>query len=966
MRDVITKNHFTLCRERFVPDVGGRLWELEHQGSGARLAWLEREDENMTFSISFQTIPEDSTGVFHILEHSVLCGSEKYPCKEPFVELMKGSLNTFLNAMTFSDKTMYPVSSRNRQDFLNLISVYMDAVLHPAIYHRPEIFRQEGWHYELAENGAPAVQGVVYNEMRGMSASVETVLDWELCRRLFPDTCYRHVSGGDPEHIPELTYERFLACHQRFYHPSNAFIILDGSVDLDPVLALLDSCLSPYERREPASSIALQTPVPYTGTEVPYEIGPEEDPAGRVIVSRACLLCTFSDLEELLAAQILASYLTGDSEGPLKRAVLDAGLGENAVVRVHSGIRQPFLSWEVWNTSREKLSELIGTVRTTLAGLAERGLDRRRLAACRSRLAFSLQDRDSSGFPRGLMETFSMIEAWLYGGDPAQNLCFQDALERLEAKENEGYFEDLIRRVLLDDAHGVLVCMIPSPSLGQDKQRREAQRLASIQAAWSSGEQEALLADNARLSQWQRTPDPEAAIAAIPTLKLSDLSAEPRPLPVAEERLGQVPLLRHDTGGGLVYLDLFFSASDLTVEELPVAALLCALLGRLPTAAHDSAGLQLLLKQKTGDLGFSVEVYGVNERPDLCRVLLAARCVCLKENQGDAAELMSEILTETVFQDRALLRDTLRQLRISMQRSLVGSGNQFAVSRTAACQTAAGVAGEYLSGVSYIRWLMAQGDPSDDGLDRLLNQMEAIAGRVFARERLTLSVSGNAEAPALGGLVQTIPATGGIVVPNAAYPLLPVCRQGLVIPSDVAFAVKSGSLSACGQTYSGRIPVLSKLLSLEYLWNAIRVQGGAYGAGFYGTDAGLVTFYTYRDPNPARSLDCFDHSADFLRDFLCQDRQLDKLILGAVADTDPLLGAQGRIRLAESRYFKELTQADICRIRRELLSTTRAELLELCTVLDAAAADAPVCVAGGRALLEACGNRLEEIQDLTV
>lgn len=401
MDEMIRKNHFDLLHTRPVEDVGGTLWEMEHEKTGTKLVWLERPDENMTFTICFKTIPEDSTGVFHILEHSVLCGSEKYPCKEPFVELMKSSLQTFLNAMTFPDKTLYPVSSRNHQDYLNLISVYMDAVFHPAIYHMPEIFRQEGWRYEVTDTAEPIYQGVVFNEMKGAYSSVDSVLEREMNRLLFPNTCYCHDSGGDPKHIPELTYEQFIASHRKYYHPSNALIVLDGRVDLGEILTLLDSYLSQYDRQDRDFAIPVQPALPYREVESSYEIGADEDTTARTIVSCGRLLCTYDDQETIYAAQVLANYLAGDSEAPLKRAVLSAGLGQDVRVQLHEGIQQAWLGWEVWNTDREKLPELKALVKRTLTDQADAGLDSRRLAACIDNLAFSLLDRTAAVIPAG-------------------------------------------------------------------------------------------------------------------------------------------------------------------------------------------------------------------------------------------------------------------------------------------------------------------------------------------------------------------------------------------------------------------------------------------------------------------------------------------------------------------------------------------------------------------------------------
>lgn len=964
MDEIIRKNHFDLLRTRPVEDVGGTLWEMEHEKTGTKLVWLERPDENMTFTIGFKTIPEDSTGVFHILEHSVLCGSEKYPCKEPFVELMKSSLQTFLNAMTFPDKTLYPVSSRNRQDFQNLISVYMDAVLHPSIYHMPEIFRQEGWRYEVTEAGEPVYQGVVFNEMKGAYSAVDSVLEREMDCQLFAHTCYRHDSGGDPKHIPDLTYEQFIASHRKYYHPSNALIVLDGSVALDEILALLDSYLAQYDRQAEDFVIPVQSALPYREIEASYEIGADEDPANRTIVSRGRLLCTYDDQETLYAAYVLTNYLAGDSEAPLKRAVLSAGLGQDVRARLHDGTQQAWLGWEVWNTDREKLPELKALVKQTLTDQADAGLDPGRLAACIDNLAFALLDRDSGGYPRGLMETCNILESWLYGGDPAQNLSFRKTVDALRAKARTGYFEELLRRTFLDDDTGALIILDPDPKLGEETRRQEQERLC---AAWSAMDDEArrrIREEGEAIRLWQQTPDTAEAAASVPVLTLADVPAQPKPLAVSVERTGDTPLLCHSLDSKLTYLDLCFNASDLSLDELPLAALLSSLLGKLATEAHDSTTLQNLVKQHIGSLQFSAEAFPLDT--DRCRVEFFARSVCLPERKEQAARLLEEILTGTVFEDKALLLDTLRQIKTNSQLRLTSWGNQYGIFRVSARRTAAGAAGEQLNGVSYIRWIDRQCRAAEKEPEALLARLAGLARKLFTRERLTLSVSDDLGRPLTEAIPQAFPTTGTAPAAEGTFPLLPPCREGIVIPADVAYAVRGANLTAYGTPFSGNILALSKLLSLEYLWNAVRVQGGAYGAGFFGNTSGDVNFYTYRDPSPARSLDCFARSAEFLRSFCAGGDGLDKFILGAVADTEPPLSAKARMQLAESRYFKEIREQDICQLRRELLSTTAAELLDLNEILEQVAASENICVVGGKAQLDACGDILTTVEPVLV
>ncbi len=949
-----TKLHgFTVTRVRELPELQAKLWELTHDKTGAQLCWLDRADENKAFSIAYKTLPEDSTGVFHILEHSVLCGSDKYPVKEPFVELLKSSVQTFLNAMTYPDKTVYPVSSRNDRDFLNLMDIYLDAVLHPAIYRKSEIFRQEGWRYE-GEGEDLCYQGVVLNEMKGAFGSPNTVLENEMNRLLFPDNCYRHVSGGDPEHIVDLTYEQFLANHQKYYHPSNARISLVGSVDLDAALQKIDGFLSGFDRRDVHFDIPAQAPVSATEREVPYEVGAEEPLEQRTIVSCGALLGDFSTRERNCAASVLADYLTGDNDAPLKKAILDAGLGQDISVSVHDGIQQSWVSWDVWNTDADKLPAIRQTVRETLEKIAENGLDRQRLQACYNHFAFHMRDRDGSPYPRSLMEALELLDTWLYGGDPAQGLVVEEVLENLAAKLSTDYFADLIRELFLDESHSVTAVLTPSRTLGEEKAAREAARVAAESAAWTEERREELRRQAESLTTWQQTPDSDEALATIPMLQLSDLKDKPEPLPMTVTMRGDTTVLRHETGSNLLYLHTYFNAADLRLEELPALVVLTMVLGTMGTRRRSGEELQMLVKEKIGSLNFQPVVLPGSDA-DHCRVMVSAFMACLADQGESAVELLREILTETDFTDRKLLRDLLNQSAMGAQMSLSSNGHRYAVTRVGAYATAHGVAREYTGGAELALWLKKISTADDAALDELLATMEHIARRIFTAERLTVSCSEKVTDELLDKL--TLPA-GEKAPEEAHYAPLGVRQEGIVIPAAVGFAGKGASLKRHGKTYCGSILVLANVLNYVYLWSEIRVQGGAYGCGFVGRDDGDVGFYTYRDPQPGRSLDVMNQAAAFVRGFCADEPELTGFILSAVSMLDPLLNTENRMTMAESRYFKGASYEDVCRYYSELIHTTPADLLALCDALDDITADNAICVVAGQAQMEGCGDKL--------
>ena len=943
---------FVPVRARTIAELGGTLREYVHEKTGAQLCWLDRPDENKTFSIAFKTLPEDSTGVFHILEHSVLCGSDKYPVKEPFVELLKTSVQTFLNAITFPDKTVYPVSSRNDRDLLNLMDVYLDAVFHPAIYHKPEIFRQEGWRFE-GEGEKVCWQGVVFNEMKGAFASPERLVDMELDRLLFPDNCYRHVSGGDPAHIPELSYEQFIANHQKYYHPSNAWISLVGSVDLDACLEKIDSFLRDYEREEVCFDIPMQQPVSAQRVTVPYAIGPEEDPAHRTVVGCATLLCAYDDDLRNNTFAILEDYLTGDDDAPLKRAVLDAGLAQDFEVRLGDGVQQSTAAWLAWNTDPDKQPALEQKVREVLSRLVNEGMDRERLEACFRRFAFELRDRDSGRAPRSLSEALDMLDTWLYGGDPAKGLLVEDALTELEQALATDFPERLLRDAFLENEHTVTVTLIPSATLGAENAAKEKARVHAVTDAWTEADW-AVQAERAEtLRIFQQTPDSEAALATIPVLKIEDLAEAPSPLRMRETRLAEVPLLRHETGSKLAFLRVYFEASDLKLEELPALTVLCELLGAMGTARYDRTRLPLELMRTVGRIKMKPAIVE-GETPDSCRILLSTSLACLPERAADAAALVGEILTQTRWDDLPMLRDNLQQIALNTQMALSSAGHRFALTRLNAGLTAQGAAQDCTAGVAYARWLKQMSTADDETLRGLLAQMEALNRRIVTRERLILSANERISDPVLETLRTAFPVSGQAAPAAAVYALPGARREGVTIPAAVGFACMGSSLRLHGRKYCGSFPVLANILNYTYLWSEIRVQGGAYGCGFNCRTSGDVYFYTYRDPQPARSLGVMRAAAAYLRSFCADAPDLTGFILGSVSSMDPLRGEEETVNAGENRWFRGVTEEEIRRLYGELIHTTPADLLALAPVLEEIAAEQAICVTAGKPLLDAC------------
>ena len=951
-------NGFKVIRARRLAELDATLWEMEHVKTGAELAWLDRKDENKAFSIAFKTLPEDSTGVFHILEHSVLCGSDKYPVKEPFVELLKSSVQTFLNAFTYPDKTVYPVSSRNDRDFLNLIDVYLDAVLHPAIYHKPEIFRQEGWRYE-GEGENLCYSGVVFNEMKGAFASPQTVMYNEMQRVLFPDNSYRFVSGGDPACIPDLTYEQFIANHKKYYHPSNARISLIGSIDVDAVLNKIDSFLSAYDRQKADFTIPMQSPIDSVVEEVPFAIGEEEPAENRAIIACASVLGRFDEQERNFAGEVLSDYLAGDNDAPLKRAVLDSGIAQDFSILVEDGIQQPIFGWQAMNTDADKREALEATVRKTIENIVSDGLDHKRLSACLHSFAFRMREREGGWLPRSLNEGLSMLNTWLYGGDPADGLLVEASLKSLEEKLSGDYFGNLMKELFLDNPHTATIVLVPSKALGRERNEREAARVKAESEAWTEADRARIAKDAEALALWQQTPDSPEALAAIPMLKLSDLSDKPEPLSMTETKQDGVTVLRNTVGSELALVRASFRINELTTEELPALSILTNLLGALATKRHTRSELPLAIKNVIGRLNFTPTLFP-GTTPENCRVLLTASVACLSEQAEEAANLLSEILTETLFDDVDLVRDILQQAAVGARMSLPSNGHRYGMMRVASYCTAQGLANECIGGVSFMQWLNRMLEAGEDALKELLNTMRGILERLVTKERLTVSCSEATPDAAIDALIAAVPSEGVEPKAEACYRPSGSRQEGIVIPAQVGFAVTGTNLQLHDRVYTGSIPVLSKLLSFTYLWNEIRVKGGAYGCGFNGRDTGELFFYTYRDPQPDRSLNVIAESAAYVRSFLANVPDLTGFILSAVSTLDPLRTAEDKITASEARFFRGMTGEYIIERYRALIGTNREDLLELCDVLDEIAKDNAVCVIAGESALDACGEKIKD------
>lgn len=948
---------FSVVRSRYSSEVEGTLVELIHDRTGAQVCWLDNKAENKVFSIAFKTIPTDSTGVFHILEHSVLCGSEKYPVREPFVELIKSSMNTFLNALTFQDMTMYPVASRNDRDLLNLTSVYLDAVFAPNILRDPNIFRQEGWHIEKDENGEYIYKGVVFNEMKGAMSDVDQQMDRKMLQMLFPDTGYGHNSGGEPTDIPTLTYEQFLAAYRKHYHPSNARIWLDGDVPMDEMLSLIASYLDRFERS--SEIVTLSTQKPFACEETIYfEIGQDEDAADKGRLSIGKIVGSWKDKVRNMAIGILGDVLTGSNEAPLKQAILSSGLAQDIALSIEGSIAQSYVSIDVDNITDGKEQEVLDTIRRVGQELCQTGIDRNALESTLNRFAFHLREEEE---PQGLGRCIRAMNSWLYDGDPMFMLNVNDDIAELHAMMDRGDFNTLAEELLLNEENRAVLHAFPSFTVGEEKRIAEKEALKKITSVWTP---EQVLANNeaiASLELWQKIPDSPEALATLPILKISDADQEPVWTETTVLQEDSVRILYHRIPcHGVVHLSLYFNLSDASLEDLTRLGMVDALLGRMPTANHDVLSLEQDIKKYTGRMDFSVSSRCKAGNADVCTMQLCVHMSALSENLPQALSLLAEILTTTRFDIKDKVNEIVMQCEMAARQRSVAAGHRIAMTDALSHFSADYAAKEALDGATYIRWLHKFAAEFDAEYPAFVTLLQRTLSRTVCKSRLTVGLTAQEEQD-LHPLLNAIPV--GEAAPEAAsYSINSPYRRGYRIPAQIGFASRGFRLDRCGQEFSGSVWLTSNIISLSYLWSQVRVQGGAYGTGLQIDRNGNVFTYSYRDPTPARTLNVDAGFSAFLKEFAAGAEGLDKFIISALNDVNPLLSPRDKGHLADMRWLNGYTREDAEKLRLEILHTTMDDVLSCGEWLDRFAKEGSVCVVAHTAALEACTDL--EIIDL--
>ena len=949
-----TLHGFTVTRVRESAELGGRIVEMTYDKTGTELVWIDNGAENKLFSIAFKTLPEDSTGVFHILEHSVLCGSKKYPVREPFVELLKSSMNTFLNAMTFPDKTMYPVSSRNARDFLNLTEVYLDAVFAPDILRNPNIFCQEGWHIEQDADGTLSYKGVVFNEMKGALSSADELAAEKLMSMLFPDTAYGFNSGGDPAVIPTLTYERFKETYHRFYHPSNARIYLDGAVPAEETFTLLEEYLSQYDRSETLPVLNMQAPVSATDT-LYYDLPADESPENRSNLTIGRIIGDWRDRTKMLAVSVMLDAFAVSNETPLKRAVLSAGLAQEMDVYVETSIAQAYLQIHLKNVTDGRADEILPLLRKTAAELIAQGLDKTALEASANRIEFRLMEPAE---PQALERCINCMNSWLHGGDPLMYLVYEEAFAEIRKMIADGAFDALMREVFLEEDGTAVLYSLPSHTRGEELRQEEAERLAAIRSAWTDADIAENTALNERLSAWQQTPDSPEQLAKLPQLPLSEVSDQPSWTETVLQEADGVKLLFHPAPcRGIVHITLMFALTDFSLEELTLLSHAGSLFGKLKTAHYSALELQRELKSKLGRLETSVDILAKKKQNETCTPTFAVRCSVLRDKLPEAFGLIREVLLTTDFSEKEKIREIVTQTNEQFRQLGIMAGHALGVCCVMARYSARNAVRAATSGYPVIKSTQALVDQFDaqfDAFSALLKRMQAS----FGRKRLAFA-SVTAQEPAdITPLLAELP-EGESVPADCHYEAEMPERSGYQIPAQIGFAVQGWMTVQKGIEYDAGRRVAAKIISLSYLWNMVRVQGGAYGTGMnVMPDSSLLTF-SFRDPSPARSLTVNSGISDFIRQFCESGEPIDKFIISTISDEEPLRAPREEGLLADALWFAGKTKEELVQERRQMLSVTRESLLESCAVWDDFAENGAVCVV-------ASGNLLADCEGLTI
>ena len=952
---------YELIKKEGLSDILSTGYLFRHIKSGARVAVISNDDDNKVFSIGFRTPPGDSTGVAHITEHSVLCGSRKYPLKDPFVELCKGSLNTFLNAMTYPDKTVYPVASCNDKDFANLMSVYMDAVFYPDTYDKKEIFEQEGWHYEMEDIDSPiTINGVVYNEMRGVFSSPEQQLARMIQNSLFPDNTYGNESGGDPDNIPELSYEDFLAFHKRYYHPSNSYIYLYGDMDIEEKLLWMDRYyLRFFDKEDVDSGIALQDS--FDGIRYVDGVYSAQNEDDKAYFSYNCVIDTSLNIELQMAMQTLLYSLVIVQGSPVRQALLDAGIAEDVGAMLDTDICQPVLTIYANEADVNRKDDFVRIIRETLERVCREGVDKKSLLASLTRSEFKYREADFGRYPKGLMFGLQAMETWLYDDNmPFDMLCLNDVYKSVKELVSTDYYENLIKEYILDNRHASVVCIYPEIGLSTKKDEALAAKLSEYRASLDEGQLKAIVDGTKKLRVFQETPDSPEALKSVPLLNRQDIDPGIKKIYLDKKEISGVTVLHHNMfTNGIAYICLAFDVTEYE-EYAPYIMLLSLMLGSVDTVNYSYMELSNEINLATGGMSTDVNVIPAKNDTDSYKIIYELSARVLYTSMGRLFEIVEEIIKGSLFNDKKRLKEILLEMRADLKGSLEAAGNATALERGLSYISKAQFCKNQLNGVLFYRFLSAVCDKYDDYADELIRILEALLYKVFRKDNLTVSITADDEgynifADKSYDLFGTLYPVNEDAIPALLpvyKPVMGVWNEGYKTPGKVQYVARTGNFIKKGYGYSGRLKVLKTILSYGYLWENIRIKGGAYGAMCGFTRTGNAYLVSYRDPNLADTNRVYEALPGYLESFDTDEREMTKYIIGTMSEVDAPLTPRSKGRTAYNMYMSGVDRFDLQKERDEILSMTAEDVRACADIIRAVLDCGCICVVGSKAAIE--------------
>ena len=952
---------YELISKTDIDDIKSVGYILKHKKTGARVVCIENDDDNKVFYVGFRTPPEDSTGVPHIIEHSLLCGSKKYPAKDPFVELAKGSLNTFLNAMTYPDKTIYPVASCNDQDFRNLCDVYLDAVFHPNIYERQQIFKQEGWHYEIENEDDPiTLNGVVYSEMKGAFSSPDDMLGRAIFDSLFPDTCYGVESGGDPDVIPSLTYEQFLDFHRRYYHPSNSYIYLYGNADMEERLDYIDrEYLGKYERLEIDSAIRLQKGFSKVKDEVKeYPITNDEPEKQNSYLSSNVVISTSLDPKLYVAFQVLEYALLSAQGAVLKQALLDSGICKDVQSQYENGVYQPYFSIIVKNADIENKEKFIGIIRDVLSGVVSNGLDKKAILAGINLFEFKFREADFGHYPKGLMYGLQALDSWLYDeNDPFMHIRALATFDYLKEMADTDYFEKLIDEYLLNNKHASTVSLVPVKGLTAKKDRALEKKLSEYKEMLSSDEINALIEDTKALRAYQEEEDSEEVLSCIPLLEISDIRKEAEPFTNERSVIAGTDCLYHDIfTNGIGYLTVSFDLDKVSEDLIPYIGLLKSILGLVNTKNYKYADLTNEIFLNSGGISATTSIYPDVDDFEKFLFHFEMKAKVLYDKLPFAFEMIREIIYTSDLADKKRLYELIAMLKSRLQSSMMYSGHAVALRRAMCGIAKSEMISEKTSGLEFYRLIESIESDFDNKADEVIAKLQKVSGMIFTNENICLIdyIAQKDEYERFKKEVESFASDAPDVHNDVCSMSFSPSKfsEGYKTSAKVQYVAKAGSYKNAARPYTGALKVLKVIMGYDYLWNQVRVVGGAYGCFSNFSRNGKVSFASYRDPNLKRTLDTYDKAASYLKNFKASDRDMTKYILGTMSDIDFPLTPSAKGDRSKMAYLCNDSLEKIQKERDEILSCTDDDIRSLSEYISCITDNECICVLGGEEEIE--------------